>query len=232
MNYILLFFIYSFIGWIIEVIYTLVTDKRLVNRGFLIGPICPIYGAGSVLLILLLDNYKNDFFVLFLGSVFICSILEYLTSYFMEKIFNARWWDYSYMKYNINGRICLETMLPFGILGSIIINFINPKLVTIINKVDVNIVNVLIILLLLVFILDIAISCSVVSKLKKTLKLTGDNTEEIKEKIKNIFINHSFLYRRLFRGFPQLFLKRININKLEQLRKDIVKQIKKTKNKL
>lgn len=232
MNYILLFFIYGFMGWIIEVIYTFITDKRLVNRGFLIGPICPIYGAGCVLLILLLDSYKNDFFVLFLGSVFICSILEYLTSYFMEKIFNARWWDYSYMKYNINGRICLETMLPFGILGSVIINFINPKLVNIIDKIDLNIINVFVILLLLIFILDIVISCSVVSKLKKTLKITGDNTEEIKEKIKSIFINRSFLYRRLFRGFPQLFLNKININKLEQLRKDIVKQIKeKTKNK-
>ena len=150
----------------------------------------------------------------------------------MEKIFNARWWDYSYMKYNINGRICLETMLPFGILGSVIINFINPKLVNIIDKIDINIINVFVILLLLIFILDIVISCSVVSKLKKTLKITGDNTEEIKEKIKSIFINRSFLYRRLFRGFPQLFLNKININKLEQLRKDIVKQIKeKTKNK-
>ena len=91
--YFMLFMFYSIVGWIIEVIYTFITDKKIVNRGFLIGPYCPIYGVGCLLIIILLKKYTDDFIVLFIMSMLICSLLEYLTSYVMEKLFNARWWD-------------------------------------------------------------------------------------------------------------------------------------------
>ena len=99
--YFVLFLIYSFIGWLMEISFTLYKDKTLVNRGFLMGPYCPIYGCGCILIILLLKRYLNDFIVLFIMSMVICSILEYLTSYIMEKLFKARWWDYSKKKFNI-----------------------------------------------------------------------------------------------------------------------------------
>ena len=101
-TYLLLFFIYSNAGWLMEVIGKLIEKKKFINRGFLIGPYCPIYGHGAILITILLEKYTNDPIALFIMGVVICSILEYLTSYFMEKIFHARWWDYSRYKFNIN----------------------------------------------------------------------------------------------------------------------------------
>ena len=127
-EYFLLFVIYSVIGWIMEVIYTLVIDKKFTNRGFLVGPYCPIYGVGAVLIIILLSGYKERPIGLFVLAIVICSILEYFTSYIMEKLFKARWWDYSNRKFNINGRICLETMVPFGVIACLIVYIVNPFL--------------------------------------------------------------------------------------------------------
>lgn len=112
-RYFLYFIIYSFIGWLIEVVCKSIEYKRFVNRGFLIVPICPIYGYGVLFIILLIGKDTSDILGVFLKSVLICSVLEYFTSYFMEKLFKVRWWDYSKRKFNINGRICLETMIPF-----------------------------------------------------------------------------------------------------------------------
>ena len=133
--YFILFLVYSFIGWLWEVVDKIVEEHKFINRGFLIGPYCPIYGVGCILLVVLLSKYTNNFISLFLHSIVICSILEYFTSYFMEKIFHARWWDYSRQKFNLNGRICAETMIPFGIFGSLIVGYLNPFLFNSISKV-------------------------------------------------------------------------------------------------
>ena len=117
LTYFMLFFIYAILGWIIETTLVSIEKKKFVNRGFLIGPYCPIYGFGGLAITILLKNYTKDPIVLFLMAVIICACLEYFTSYIMEKLFKARWWDYSKKKYNINGRICLETIIPFGLLG-------------------------------------------------------------------------------------------------------------------
>lgn len=132
--YFILFIIYAMIGWCIEIINGLIQTKKFVNRGFLIGPYCPIYGVGGILITLLLSKYYNDPIVLFFMGIAVCGILEYLTSYIMEKIFKARWWDYSKRKFNINGRICLETIIPFGLLGCFIIYISNPLFINLINK--------------------------------------------------------------------------------------------------
>jgi len=102
-TYFLYFIIYSFMGWMMEVICKLFELKRFVNRGFLIGSICPIYGYGVLGIILLVGRNTTDLLSVFLKSILVCSILEYFTSYLMEKLFHARWWDYSRRKYNING---------------------------------------------------------------------------------------------------------------------------------
>lgn len=99
--------------------------KTLANRRFLIGPYCPIYGTTSLVMILLLKKYENDIVVLFFMGIVILSIIEYITSYIMEQIFNARWWDYSYRKFNINGRFCLINSLLFGLLCILLIKIIN-----------------------------------------------------------------------------------------------------------
>ena len=118
--YFLLFITYSFIGWIIEIIDRFKVNKKIVNRGFLIGPYIPIYGSCAIVMVLLLHSVKSPT-ILFLSCILIASIGEYLTSYIMEKVFHARWWDYSDYKFNLNGRICLINCLGFGVLGFILI---------------------------------------------------------------------------------------------------------------
>ena len=149
---ILLFFIYSFLGWFMEVCVALHDENKLINRGFLIGPYCPIYGVGVLLIMLLLHKYADDPFVLFIMAVLLCSILEYFTGYIMEKLFKARWWDYSHKKFNINGRICLDNLLAFGILGLLVMYVLNPFFISMLSKMNEIIMNIVVCLLLILFV--------------------------------------------------------------------------------
>ena len=204
-SYCILFFIYSFLGWIMEVSLTLITDKKFVNRGFLLGPCCPIYGCGCILLNLLLHNYTNNVLVLFILTMFTCSLLEYFTSYFMEKIFKLRWWDYSQMRFNINGRICLETMTPFSILGVLAIKYATPFFINNINKLSEKTILIISIILITVFIIDVIISFTIVFKLKFVSKnIKKDSTLDIKNAIKKFIKNDFYVYERIIESFPNL----------------------------
>ena len=200
-----LFIIYSFIGWCIEVIACSYTKKRFINRGFLIGPYCPIYGVSALIMVVLLNKYKEDISVLFWMSFIVCSIIEYVTSYIMEKLFNARWWDYSKKMFNVNGRICLKNGILFGILGVLLIRYINNFLVNNLQVLPNNIFYILNLILFICFIIDLFISFNVICKLKKTTEIIKkDYTEEITEKVKEIVSKGSFLSRRLINAFPTL----------------------------
>ncbi|MDO5398737.1 MAG: putative ABC transporter permease [bacterium] len=124
----LMFYLYGFFGWILEVAFFGVTERRFVNRGFLNGPICPIYGVGGTIVVLCLTPLKGNFILLFIGSVLITSILELLTGYVLEKIYHIRWWDYSDKKFNIGGYICLRFSLYWGIACTALMYFIHPLL--------------------------------------------------------------------------------------------------------
>ena len=201
--YFLLFLIYSFIGWLIEVIGKLIEKHKFINRGFLIGPICPIYGHGCILMILTLSRYKDNPLTLFIYAIFICSLLEYFTSYFMEKIFKARWWDYSTKRFNLNGRICAETMIPFGILGTLVICVINPIFEYLLNLFNFETIKITAIVLFIIYIIDYTISLIIMFGFKGTLKtVEKDGTEEITKKVKKILINKNVLYKRLVEAFP------------------------------
>lgn len=202
--YILIFFIYSVAGWIMETVSISIMNKEFVNRGFLVGPVCPIYGYGVVFISILLGKYQNDIAIIFFMSIIICGILEYFTSYFMEKIFKARWWDYSNKKFNINGRICLENLILFGIASCIILYLVNPVLIEKINLIPENVKNVLISMLLIVYVIDNIISFKIVFNLKRVSMEVKDNTKEISEKVKNIIYQKSVLYRRLVNAFPNI----------------------------
>lgn len=203
--YFILFMIYSFIGWIMEMVYNVITDKKVVNRGFLMGPYCPIYGCGAMLMVLLLNKYSKDIIILFIMAIVIFSILEYTTSYLMEKIFKARWWDYSKKKFNINGRICLETMVPFGVLGVLLMRFINPFFVSRISKIPNNVAIIIAVCLLIVFTIDIIMSYSIISKIKTSAKrVIKDNTEEITKNVREYVSNYSKFGKRLILSFPNV----------------------------
>jgi uncharacterized membrane protein len=226
----LLFMMYSFLGWSLEVICKLIEKKKFINRGFLVGPVCPIYGVGAVSITILLDKYKDDILVLFIMAMLIASILEYFTSFIMEKLFNARWWDYSTRRFNINGRICLETLIPFGLLGLLITYVVNPFFYSLITDLSTNGMYILSIILFIIFITDLIVSYKVINNVKHTInKYELDNTLEISTKVRNILLKRGILYRRIVKAFPNIYqtkeywIKRreyIN-NKIENLQKKL-----------
>lgn len=224
----LLFMLYSFLGWSMEVICKLIEKHRFINRGFLIGPYCPIYGCGCIAMILLLYKYLEDPIILFFMAIIICSILEYSTSFIMEKLFKTRWWDYSNKKYNLNGRICLDTMLPFGLLGCLVLYIINPFFSKIINKLPVNIMVTLSLIILITFIIDNIISFKIILGVRTTIKnVEKDATEEITTKVREILMSKSFLYKRLIKAFPNIKNRR---EYLLDLKEKIENDLQKLKN--
>lgn len=221
----LLFIIYSVTGWIIEVIATYPDTKCFVNRGFLIGPYCPIYGNCAIAMILLLHNVTNPI-LLFILSIIICSAGEYVTSYVMEKLFHARWWDYTKNKFNLNGRICLTNSLAFGVLGFLLIKFVNPFVVGLITKLSPKMMNILFYTILILFLIDNVISFKVIFKIKNmSIKYVHlDNTKEITEKVKKI-LNDNVLAKRVFKAFPNIRFK-FNLKEKMKVLKDKAVSIK------
>lgn len=227
MDYFLYFIIYSFLGWLLEVVGKLVEDHKFINRGFLIGPICPIYGVSILVITLLIGKPSGDILSIFLKSILICSIFEYFTSYIMEKLFKARWWDYSRRKYNINGRICLEMMIPFGIISTFVVYIINPFITNIVLSINSDIRLILSIIFLIIFIIDNILSFVVMSKIKNQIKSKArDNTEIIKEKVLEWFDQNSILYRRIKVSYPNFKIK------LKNLKENIEKTTNELINKL
>ena len=108
---ILLFFIYSFIGWLWETVYCSLKAKKFVYRGFLVGPYCPIYGFGVLSVLYFVEPFENNLLVLYVGSAVLVTILEYVTSYGLEKLFHASWWDYHDVPFNLNGRVAPQVYL-------------------------------------------------------------------------------------------------------------------------
>lgn len=184
-QYIMLFFIYSFMGWFMESVGGILNVKKFVNRGFLIGPYCPVYGVGVVLATILLEKYIGDTITLFFLAVLICGILEYSTGYVMEKCFNARWWDYSKNKFNINGRVCLETLIPFGILATFFLSKANPFFISIFEKIPDIAIHIFSAVFSILFLIDVIVSFKIIWGFKDEIYANKDNTEEIVEKVKD-----------------------------------------------
>jgi uncharacterized membrane protein len=120
------FFIYSFIGWIYESCYVSILNRKWVNRGFLNGPIIPLYGAGASIIYITFWHYRDDFLFVFFGGMLLATMLEYITSLIMEILLHAKWWDYCDKKFNLNGRICLSASLLWGALSICMIEFLQP----------------------------------------------------------------------------------------------------------
>lgn len=146
------FILFSLLGYIVECIYTSIIDKKInIKRGFFYGPYCPIYG----ITILILDIFsKLNIFYLSIISIIIISLIEYFTSFILEKIFNKKWWDYSNQKYNLHGRICLKNLILFTIGGVYVVKKIIPIIKFYLN--DIN--YILIFLLFIIFIIDMSFS--------------------------------------------------------------------------
>lgn len=231
--YFLLFLIYSFIGWSMEVVLELIRTKKFINRGFLIGPYCPIYGVGVILITFLLEGYKSDIIVAFILAMLLCGILEYSTSYFMEKLFNARWWEYSTHRFNINGRVSLEVLIMFGIGGCLVTYILNPILLQFLSSIPSLVLSIVSIISLIIIIVDNIISFDIILEFKNTTLQFKDSTEEISKKVKEMIKQKSVLGKRLIDAFPDLEMiktsikKRINEGKEEY--ENIIKKVRNIK---
>ncbi len=196
------FWFFSVLGWILEVIVCSICDKKLVNRGFLIGPYCPIYGFGA-LIMLLLSSYKDHLFVCFILSLTLCSTLEYFASYLMEKLFKIRWWDYSHDAFNINGRICLRNALAFGALGVIFTRFLNPWYLSIVDNFSYDVLLVIAIIVAIVTIIDILVSFNTMNSIKDIINKdiskykNKDATDDVKKLVNKKLPGINFLQKRL-----------------------------------
>lgn len=133
---ILYFFVYSFLGWIIETIYALFVHGYFVKRGFLYGPICPIYGFGAIVLILLTKKIYKKPFIKFLIATIAFTLFEYVVSIMLENIFGLRWWDYSNDFLNIQGRISLIYSLFWGLIGWILLEKLHPIIKNKVEKIN------------------------------------------------------------------------------------------------
>lgn len=200
----LIFLTYSCIGWFMEVIVSVQMQHRPSNRGFLIGPLCPIYGAGALVMTFLLRNTEN-IIEIFIVSIVAATVLEYSTSYVMEKLFRVRWWDYSHEKFNINGRVCLKMLLAFGIMGVIVTRITNPILLDFYNNIN-EIGRIAIAATLLGIVLtDIIITSWLIIGCRATAgTLQADATDEITANIHEILMNQGKLRRRLAKAFPNM----------------------------
>lgn len=163
LDYIFYFFFYSFIGWFFESCYCSIRPKKWVNRGFLRGPICPIYGTGGLVMMICLlplrhitkNLYVNEFLIFITGAI-LCDIVEFMTSYIMEKLFNARWWDYSNKKFNIQGRICLTHTFYWGTCSCLFVFILEPIMnLYLVGQVSESSRNILTYIFLTVFAFDL-----------------------------------------------------------------------------
>ena len=182
-KYIIYFFLMSLIGYFYECIAMVIWTGKWDNRGFLFGPIIPIYGFGALMGTILFTNYlkESNYLHVFLISMVASAILEYVVHYSMEKLFNAYWWDYSKSPFNINGRICLPASIGFGIAGIIIIFYLNPIIMPIIDKLSPLSQNVIAILLVMVSAIDFTLTISVltnfINRVEYIEKTFDDNME-------------------------------------------------------
>lgn len=202
-----MFFIYSVAGFFAELIFCTIVDRKLtLNRGFLIGPYCPIYGVAATIMATTLYKYSESFVVVFAMGAIIATVLEYLTSYFMEEIFKTRWWDYSGESFNVNGRVCLKNSILFG-LGSIaIIYFLDDLFKKLVLLIPSQIFIPLNIILLIIIIIDIILSTNIIVKIRRNSELVRrDMTDEIKEKVKYELSKNLVLTKRLLNSFPKVY---------------------------
>lgn len=206
-KYIVWIFLYSVAGWTYETILCSVCEQRLVNRGFLNGPYCPVYGFGAAFNILILDGIENIFVLFFLGAVIAC-VLEYFTSWLLEKLFQARWWDYSKHKFNLNGRICLLGAVVFGTFSVLLLRIVHPKVVLLTDAISDSMLMVFAICIAAIFAADFTYTVANVLGFNKKLKLAEIRLQlpDLKLQLAEVksAMKLNLQERRLLRAFPKL----------------------------
>ena len=200
-----IFFIYAFLGWCTEVSYAALKTGRFVNRGFLNGPVCPVYGFGVVIVLWVLEPLRGNLLLLFLGSVALTSLLEWLTGFVLERLFHQRWWDYSQRFLNIHGRVCLRGFVAFGAMSVLVVRYVHPWVSSLTARLSPHATLILAAVLALLFAADLAATLVTVLGLDKRLRAARELIERrLEERIPRLRGLHAFQMKRLSNAFPGL----------------------------
>ena len=207
------FVLYSFVGWCLEVVYALYDDKKFVNRGFLYGPFCPMYGFGALLLIVVLKSSEHNLFLFFILAFVLISVLEYFTGFLLEKVFNTKWWDYSEDFMNIKGRVCLVFSIAWGVGSVIFIKYIHPYFSGKSKFIYTNYGRLFLNLLFIYLIIDFTLTLISIVKLNTILSQIYDVYTEARNKLDNIKengfekIDYEAMFKELKGRYEILFKK-------------------------
>ena len=205
---ILLFFAYAFLGWCIEVTLKYFQFHRFINRGFLTGPWLPIYGSGAALITIAvkgLSPLESSVGTTFMVSFILCGVVEYMTSFVLEKRFHARWWDYSQKPMNLHGRVWIGNLILFGLGGVLIVEMINPLLLRLSGHLSFRLRETLAIILSSIFTADYVMSHFVLKLVKTGVENSeADDTEAINKEIRLLLNDRSFFHRRFAEAYPEV----------------------------
>ena len=174
-----IFIIYAFIGWCTEVSYAALDTGKFVNRGFLNGPYCPIYGCGVVIVVAILTPLRESLLILFIGSLVLTTALEFVTGYILEKVFHNKWWDYSDKPFNVKGYICLKFLILWGLACTFIMDVLHPLIYKAITWIPFIPGVILLSILMCVFLVDCCITVSTILKFNKRLKIMDEMAASI-----------------------------------------------------
>ena len=207
-NLILLFFAYAFLGWCIEVTLKYFQFHRFINRGFLTGPWLPIYGSGAAVITIAvkgLSPLESSVGTTFMVSFILCGVVEYMTSFVLEKRFHARWWDYSQKPMNLHGRVWIGNLILFGLGGVLIVEMINPLLLRLSGHLSFRLRETLAIILSSIFTADYVMSHFVLKLVKTGVENSeADDTEAINKEIRLLLNDRSFFHRRFAEAYPEV----------------------------
>lgn len=186
-RYFVLFIIYSFMGWLYETVFCTIKTHQWKNRGFLFGPVCPIYGIGAVAISAIMNNisyFKNVgyswwhiFLISFLGSI----LLEYATSWILEILFHAIWWDYSNVPLNINGRVCLPAACGFGAAGLLVVYIIAPFTEKMVDSLSMNSIEIISLLFMALLAVDLTLTISALTNFARNVVVLSDSLNKYME---------------------------------------------------
>lgn len=177
-QWVLLFFFYCFCGWVWESCYVSLCRRHWVNRGFLNGPLLPIYGSGAILILFVTLPVENDLLLVYLLGTLAATVLEYVTGDVMERLFKVRYWDYSSHKYNLNGHICLSSSIAWGFFSILLVRFLHPPVARLLAGIPAFLVDPLALVLTAGFSVDVVQSVQAALDLREVLaKLTEENED-------------------------------------------------------
>lgn len=200
-----IFFVYSFIGWCGEAAMAAVHRHKFVNRGFVSGPICPVYGAGAAAVAVFLPELKDQLFFLFLGGMIVTTFVEYLTGRILELIFHRKWWDYSDQRFNLDGYVCLKNSVVWGICSVLMICFFDPLLCRLLVLIPRLAGDILLWILGVLLVIDAVGSGVAVLGLKKKQSRITQITEEL-HKTSKVLENAltTRIQKRMVKAFPNI----------------------------